>query len=167
MARKAPARKAVRRSAAARKTSPRRSKTARAGARASRAPRAAVDTLLGPMKGAEHHSVGGVEIDVACAGAARVKRTVYPAGFQWSKNMKPVTGTDTCMHAHVGFLARGRIHMMFADGCILDFKAPAIVAIEPGHDGRVVGGEPAVLIEFDFEKDTVAKLGMPQAHAHS
>jgi hypothetical protein len=29
-----------------------------------------------------------------------------------------------------------------------------------------VGDEPAVLIEFDFERDTVSRLGMPEAHEH-
>jgi hypothetical protein len=41
------------------------------------------------------------------------------------------------------------------------------VAIEPGHDGWVVGDEPAVLIEVDFERDTAKRLGMPEVHSHS
>ncbi len=91
---------------------------------------------------------------------------IYPPGFHWAKDMKPVTGTDLCMHAHVGFLARGEIHIEYADGCIVEHKAPQIVAIEPGHDGWVVGKEPVVMIEFDFEGDTVARLGMPHEHRH-
>ena len=80
--------------------------------------------------------------------------------------MKPVVGTDLCMHAHVGFLARGEIHVEYADGCIVEHKAPQIVAIDPGHDGWVVGKEPVVLIEFDFESETVKRLGMPDVHRH-
>jgi hypothetical protein len=30
----------------------------------------------------------------------------------------------------------------------------------------VVGEEPVVLIEFDFEQDTIRRLGMPDAHRH-
>jgi hypothetical protein len=125
------------------------------------------DTLMAPMRGADHSEVGGVAIDVGRAGAARVKRTIYPAGFRWSTHMKPVVGTDRCMHAHAGFLARGIIHIEYADGCITELVAPQVVAIEPGHEGWVVGQEPAVLIEFDFERDTVERLGMPAAHQHS
>ncbi len=124
------------------------------------------DVLLGPMKGAQHSEVGGVKLDIVRVGAARVKRVVYPPGFRWSTHMKPVSGTDFCMHAHVGFLAQGQIHMEFADGCIMEFMAPQVVSIEPGHDGWVVGNEPAVLIEFDFENDTVRSLGMPERHTH-
>jgi hypothetical protein len=29
-----------------------------------------------------------------------------------------------------------------------------------------VGDEPAVLIEFDFERETVSRLGMPESHRH-
>jgi hypothetical protein len=125
------------------------------------------DPLLAPVKGAERRNIGHVQLEVGRAGAARVKRMIYPAGFRWSVDMKPVVGTDLCMHAHVGFLARGEIHIEYADGCVVEHKAPQIVAIEPGHDGWVVGKEPVVLIEFDFEGDTVGRLGMPDEHRHA
>jgi hypothetical protein len=127
---------------------------------------ATTDALLAAVKGATHRYVGHVRLDVGRAGAARIKRMIYPPGFRWSTDMKPVVGTDLCMHAHVGFLARGEIHIEYADGCVVEHKAPQIVAIEPGHDGWVVGKEPVVLIEFDFEGDTVGRLGMPGAHRH-
>lgn len=124
------------------------------------------DVLLAPIPGADHREVGGAELDIVAVGNSRVKRVVYPVGFRWSKNMKPHVGTDLCMHAHVGFLARGQIHMEFPDGCILDFRAPQVLCIEPGHDGVVIGDEPAVVIEFDFGNDTVRSLGMLEKHSH-
>jgi hypothetical protein len=125
-----------------------------------------VDTLTAPIAGASVREVGGVRLEAVRAGAARVKRMIYPAGFRWSTAMKPVVGTDRCMHAHVGFLARGEIHIEYADGCVVELKAPQVVAIDPGHDGWVVGKEQVVLIEFDFEGDTVSRLGMPAEHGH-
>ena len=124
------------------------------------------DPLLAAVKGAERRKIGHVQLEVGRAGAARVKRMVYPAGFRWSVDMKPIVGTELCMHAHVGFLARGEIHIEYADGCVVEHRAPQIVAIEPGHDGWVVGNQPVVLIEFDFEGDTIRRLGMPDAHRH-
>ena len=156
MAKKKPARKSVRKSAVV----ARRRKTPRSRAKAP-------DPLLAAVKGAERRTIGHVRLEVGRAGAARVKRMVYPAGFRWSVDMKPIVGTDLCMHAHVGFLARGEIHIEYADGCVVEYKAPQVVAIEPGHDGWVVGGEPVVMIEFDFEGDTVRRLGMPDAHRHA
>jgi hypothetical protein len=128
--------------------------------------RSKADPLLAAVRGATHRYVGHVRLDVGRAGAARVKRMIYPPGFHWAKDMKPVTGTDLCMHAHVGFLVKGEIHIEYADGCIVEHKAPHVLAIEPGHDGWVVGNEPVVIIEFDFGSDTVNKLGMPTDHRH-
>ena len=148
------------------KRSPAARKTAKPTARRAAKRPAAVDALLAPMKGAVAREVGGVRLEVGKAGAARVKRMIYPAGFRWSQAMKPIVGTDRCMHAHVGFLARGEIHIEYADGCVVEFKAPQVVAIDPGHDGWVVGKQPVVLIEIDFESETASRLGMPDAHRH-
>lgn len=125
------------------------------------------DPLLAPMLGADSRQLGGVQVDVARAGSGRVKRVIYQPGFRWSTHMKATVGTDLCMHAHVGFIARGRIHIQYADGCTLEFVAPQVVAIEPGHDGWVVGDEPAVLIEIDFEGDTAGRFGMGGGHRHA
>jgi len=124
------------------------------------------EPLLGPMDADDRREVGGVRLDIVRAGAARVKREIYPPGYRWSTHMKGIAGTEVCMHAHVGFLASGEIHIEYEDGCVREFKAPSAVVIEPGHDGWVVGDEPAVLIEFDFERDTVERLGMPAKHRH-
>jgi hypothetical protein len=128
---------------------------------------AASDPLLGPIDGAEHSELNGVEVDVVPAGAGRVKRVVYPAGYRWSTHIKPAVTTDLCMHAHVGFLARGQIHIQYADGCAVEFAAPQALSIEPGHDGWVVGDEPAVVIELDFEGETARRFGMPESHRHA
>lgn len=124
------------------------------------------DPLLAPVPGADRRQVAGVTLDIAPAGDGRVKRVIYPPGFRWSTHMKTIVGTDLCMHAHVGFLVRGQIHIQYADGCVKEFAAPQAVAIEPGHDGWVVGSEPAVLIEFDFLGETARRFGMPAAHRH-
>ena len=125
-----------------------------------------MDSLLAPIPDADTRTVGGVQLDIARAGCGRVKRMIYPAGFRWSKDMKPLVGTDYCMHAHIGFLAHGQIHVEYPDGCKREFAAPQVIAVEPGHDGWVVGDEPAVVIEFDFEGDTAKRCGMPERHRH-
>ena len=91
---------------------------------------------------------------------------MYPPGHRWSTNLKPLVGTEHCMHAHVGFLARGRIEGAYADGCTFEFAAPQAVVLEPGHDAWVVGDDPAVLIQFDYEGDTAERFGLPPEHSH-
>lgn len=124
------------------------------------------DPLLAPVEADEHREMCGVQVDVARAGAARVKRLIYPPGYHWANEMSALVGSKYCMHAHVGFMARGQINVRFADGCVEEFKAPKFVHVEPGHEGWVVGDEPAVLIEFDFEGDTVNRLAIPRLHQH-
>ena len=125
-----------------------------------------MDPLLDPIEGADHREIGGAVVDLGRAGNGRVKRTVYPPGFRWSTHMRPNVETDFCMHAHVGFIARGRIEGEYADGCRFEYAAPQIVTIEPGHDAWVVGDEEAVLIEFDWEEGTARRLGLPAEHSH-
>lgn len=124
------------------------------------------DPLLAPVKYSEHREIGGVQIDVAPAGSGRVKRVIYQPGFRWSTHMKEIVGTELCMHAHIGFLVRGQIHVQYKDGCTQEFAAPQVVAIEPGHDGWVVGNEAAVIVEVDFEGETARRFGMPETHRH-
>ncbi len=117
------------------------------------------------VAGASHSSFGPVEIDVGAAGDARIKRMVYPPGTRWSTDLKPIVGTDWCEHAHAGFLAEGSLRFEFEDGCALEYVAPAVVEVAPGHDAVVVGDGPAVLIEVDFETATVERLGIAE-HRH-
>ena len=161
-AKKPAPRKAVKKAAPRKSTKAAPRKIARK-ARASRRP----SELFAPVVGAERREIGHVLLEVGKAGAARVKRMVYPPGFRWSVDMKPVVGTALCMDAHVGFLVHGEIHIEYPDGCVIEHRAPQIVAIDPGHDGWVVGKEPVVMIEFDFGADTVNRLGMPAAHSHT
>jgi hypothetical protein len=166
---KLPARRATARKSTAKKAArkaPKRARvTARRAGRGSRAASRAPE--IADLRGAEiRKDIGGVRLEVGRAGEGRVKRMIYPPGYKWSTDTKPYTGTDYCMHAHVGFLAQGRIDVVYPDGCVEVFEAPHIVAVAPGHDGHVVGSEPAVLIEFDFENDTVRRFGMPDGHRH-
>jgi hypothetical protein len=59
-------------------------------------------------------------------------------------------------------IPRGRIAVSYADGGTLEFAATQVVVIEPGHDGWVVGDEPAVLIEVDVQGETAEKFGMAE-----
>ena len=118
------------------------------------------------VKGAERREVGGVVMDITRVGTGRVKRVVYRPEFRWSTHMKPLVGTAQCMHAHVGFLVSGTIEIRFPDGCTRVYTGPEAVAIEAGHDGAVIGDEPAVLIEFDFEGATAQRFGLPEQHTH-
>jgi hypothetical protein len=123
-------------------------------------------TRLRPIKNSRRHEIGGVKIEAVSAANGQVKRVVYPPGFRWSTHMKPVVGTELCMHGHVGFLSTGRVRGQYGDGCTFEFIAPEVVVLEPGHDAWVVGREPAVLIQFDAAGETAQRFGLPSEHRH-
>jgi hypothetical protein len=125
-----------------------------------------MDDLFAPIEAAEHHEVGGLSVDVVRVGNGRLKRVVYPPGWRWATHMQPVTGTERCMHTHVGFLASGRLAGVYEDGCEYEVIAPAFAVVEAGHDGWVVGDEPAVWIQWDSEEGTARRFGLPERHGH-
>jgi hypothetical protein len=145
-----------------------KAKAKRRKAPVAKTPRSAgrVGTGLRPIKNARRHEVGGVKIEAVAAANGQVKRVVYPPGFRWSTHMKPVVGTELCMHGHVGFLSSGRVQGLYGDGCAFEFTAPQVVVLEPGHDAWVVGREPAVLIQFDAAGETAQRFGLPSEHRH-
>jgi len=163
-------RKAAGRKSSAKKTARRAATGTRKAAKPARkaaSPARKAPARIADVRGAEvRKDIGGVRLEASRAGNGRVKRMIYPPGYKWSVHTKPYVDSDLCMHAHVGFLVQGRIDVIYADGCVEVFEAPQVVAVAPGHDGHVVGRESAVLIEFDFESDTVSRFGMPDGHRH-
>jgi hypothetical protein len=124
------------------------------------------DPLVAEMVGAAHDDFAGIVTDTVLVGEARVKRLIYPPGLRWSTHIQPIVGGELCNHAHVGFLARGHLRGEYADGCGFDYSAPSAVMIEPGHDAWVIGDEPAVLIQFDYEGATLDRLGVSPHQQH-
>jgi uncharacterized protein YcbX len=122
--------------------------------------------LEDPIPGATRTVIGGLTVDEVSAGTARVKRVIYPPGWVWRNDMQAVTGTDSCQHVHVGFIAQGTMIVEFDDGCTTEYQAPTAVVTEAGHTGRVVGDEAVVLIQVDCGKDTETLFGLGH-HTHS
>ncbi|MDH3684452.1 MAG: hypothetical protein OEV40_31420 [Acidimicrobiia bacterium] len=125
-----------------------------------------MSTLEDPMPGSTRTTIGGLTVDEQEAGVGRVKRVIYPPGWGWREHMQPVTGTDSCQHVHVGFIAQGTMGVEFDDGCTEEYSAPSVVVTEAGHTGWVVGDEAVVLIQVDCGKDTETVFGLGE-HRHT
>jgi hypothetical protein len=110
--------------------------------------------------------IGGVRMESFPAGEARISRIEYPTGYRWSTHLRPIVGGERCGHAHVGYMISGRMEVEYADGCTQSFQAPCPVVVEPGHDAWVIGDEPAVFVQVDFEGDTVQRFGLAAEHSH-
>src|SRR5438876_5998232 len=63
------------------------------------------DALLATIEADEHRDVGGVQVDIARTGNVRVKRMIYPPGFNWDANLKTVwEPTCACTHTSASWL---------------------------------------------------------------
>jgi len=88
-------------------------------------------------------------MSVVHLGDVTVGRYTLQPGWRWSECIRPVVGGDSCQAAHLGFLVSGTIHVAADDGTEADLGAGDVYRLEPGHDAWVVGGEPAVALEFE------------------
>ncbi len=77
-----------------------------------------------------------------------VTRITYHPGWRWTKDIKPVAGTDLCQVNHFMYVISGRTHVLMADGTEMDFGPGDVTTIPAGHDGWVVGDEPCVMLDF-------------------
>jgi class 3 adenylate cyclase len=77
-----------------------------------------------------------------------VGRIVFEPGWRWSKDVKPIAGTDWCEYHHLGLMMEGTIHYVTPEGLEMEVSPGMLFEILPGHDAWVVGDTPVV--QFDF-----------------
>jgi class 3 adenylate cyclase len=77
-----------------------------------------------------------------------VGRITFEPGWQWSKDVKPIAGTEWCEYHHLGLMVEGTLHYITAEGLEMEVGPGMVYEILPGHDAWVVGDVPVV--QFDF-----------------
>ena len=85
---------------------------------------------------------------VNLAGGAQVGRITTESGWQWTKDVKPVAGTDLCMAPHQAYIISGRMHIVLEDGTEFDLGPGDVYSLPPGHDAWVLGDEPVVQVDW-------------------
>ena len=86
--------------------------------------------------------------DVVTLAGRAVARGTFEPGWRWSKNVKPIVGTDTCEVSHLGYCLQGRMRIHMNDGSEQELAEGEVMAIPPGHDAEVVGDEACVFLDF-------------------
>ncbi|MFE4974050.1 cupin domain-containing protein [Kitasatospora sp. NPDC056651] len=77
-----------------------------------------------------------------------VGRAVFEPGWQWSKHVKPIAGTDSCQAAHAGYVVSGRMKLVMDDGRETEVGPGDFMLCPPGHDAWTVGQEPCVIVDW-------------------
>ena len=96
----------------------------------------------------EQRTPPNTTIETVRFGDRTVSRVTYHVGWRWTKDIKPVAGTDLCQVNHFIYVLSGRTHVALADGTELDLGPGDVATVPPGHDGWVVGDEPCVFLDF-------------------
>jgi len=95
----------------------------------------------------------GVTVEVVEVAGGEVGRYTFEPGWRWSECIKPVVGTDSCQVEHVGYVVSGMLGIRLDDGSTGEITPGSVYRIAPGHDGWVLGDEPAVVVEFQGAAD--------------
>ncbi|MFE1903905.1 cupin domain-containing protein [Streptomyces gardneri] len=91
---------------------------------------------------------GKGRLDLVNGSRGAVGRAVFEPGWQWSKHVKPIAGTDSCMASHVGYIVSGRMKVVMDNGDTTEFGAGDFMEVTPGHDAWVLGDEPCVALDW-------------------
>ena len=97
-------------------------------------------------------------IELVKLGEVTAGKGTFEPGWKWSEHVKPIAGTASCQAAHTGYVLSGRMRVRMDDGTEVECGPGDVFVFPPGHDGWVVGNEPAVLLDFSG----VANYAKPQ-----
>jgi quercetin dioxygenase-like cupin family protein len=87
-------------------------------------------------------------VELVNIGGSEIGRLVLEPGWQWSKHVKPIAGTDLCEAPHFQYHVAGRLRVQMEDGTELDVKPGEVTALPSGHDAWVVGDEDVVIVDW-------------------
>lgn len=72
----------------------------------------------------------------------------FEPGWQWSKHVKPIAGTDSCQVQHIGYVMKGRMKVVMDDGSEQEYGPGDAFNMPPGHDAWIVGEEACEILDF-------------------
>jgi class 3 adenylate cyclase len=97
--------------------------------------------------------------NVVMLGDTYIAWSVAQPGWHWSKDVKPLVGTQSCQIHHQGVVISGYMHISSDEGVQRTIGPREVFDIQPGHEGWIEeGDEPCVFIEFHG----VREWGKPQ-----
>lgn len=88
------------------------------------------------------------QLDLVTHDGAIIGRATFQPGWQWSKHVKPIAGTESCQAPHVGYFISGRMTVRMDDGEELEFGPGDFMTCAPGHDAWIVGDDACVIIDW-------------------
>jgi class 3 adenylate cyclase len=103
--------------------------------------------------------IESVRSEIVSLKGIAVARTTHQPGWRWSTHVRPVVRTESCQTHHVGYVLKGKVHVVLDDGTEFDMSAGDVLDIRPGHDAWVLGDEPAETIEWMGARSWIPSRG--------
>ena len=88
------------------------------------------------------------KLEVINIGGGTVGRLTLEPGWRWSKDVKPIAGTDLCEAPHFQYQISGRLRVQMRDGTEFELGPGDVSVLPEGHDAWVVGNEPVVVVDW-------------------
>ncbi|WP_460961443.1 cupin domain-containing protein [Parasphingorhabdus pacifica] len=82
-----------------------------------------------------------------------IGRMVLHPGWQWSRHVRPIAGTEWCEAPHFQYHVAGTIHVQMSDGTEFEAGPGSVSCLPQGHDAWVVGDDDVVLVDWFATKD--------------
>jgi hypothetical protein len=96
----------------------------------------------------EVRSFDGGRAEIVNTDSGAIGRLVFQPGWRWSKDVKPIAGTDLCEAPHFQYHLAGTLRIRMADGDEFDATPGQVTYLPSGHDAWVVGEEPVVVVDW-------------------
>ncbi len=96
----------------------------------------------------ETRAFGHGKVEIIHIAGGTVGRLTLQPGWRWSKDVKPLVGTQWCEAPHFQYQVSGRLHVIMEDGADFELGPGDVSVLPSGHDAWVVGDEPVVLIDW-------------------
>ena len=96
----------------------------------------------------ERREFSGGVVDVLSIGPLTFGLETLHPGWRWSKDVRPIAGTDRCEFHHVGYQISGRCAAEDRDGTVTEIGPGDLFDMPPGHDAWVIGDEPGISVDF-------------------
>ena len=88
------------------------------------------------------------KLELVNIGGAVVGRATFQPGWKWSTSLQPIVKTKSCEAPHFQYHVSGTLKILMDDGTEFLCKAGDVSLLPEGHDGWVIGDEPAVVVDF-------------------
>lgn len=98
-------------------------------------------------------------LELVTIGGATIGRAIFEPGWRWATSVQPIAKTKSCEAPHFQYHVSGVLRARMDDGTELEFRPGDVSLLPSGHDGWVVGDEPAVVVDFQGMVDYARSLG--------